>query len=86
MQCDNLLNVPWKWVSNEMVEEIANKSPPPNLKETIRAQPDKWTKEVIASGLQVSEKGVGLRNRSKAEPYLKYFDGEPSPTDGWRFE
>jgi hypothetical protein len=86
MECDKLLDVPWKWVCNEMVEEIAHKSPPPDLKETIRAQPDKWTKEVIASGLQVREKGVGLKKRSQAEPYLKYFDGEPSPPDGWRFE
>jgi hypothetical protein len=82
MECEKLLDLPWNWVDNDMVDEVASKSPPPELKNNIRARPDKWTKEIMAAALQISEEGIGLKKRSQVEPYMKYFEEEPSPTDG----
>jgi hypothetical protein len=85
MECKKLLDLPWNWVNNEMVDEVASKSPPPELKTTIRARLDKWTKEIIAAAFQISEEGIGLKKRAQVEPYMKYFEEKPNPTDGWRF-
>jgi hypothetical protein len=82
IECKKLLDLPWNWVNNKMVDEVASKSPPPELKNTIKARPDKWTKEIMAAALQISEEGIALKKRSQAEPYMKYFEEEPSPTDG----
>jgi hypothetical protein len=49
MECKELLDLPWNWVNNKMVDEVASKSPPLELKNTIRAQPDKWIKEIMAA-------------------------------------
>jgi hypothetical protein len=69
-----------------MVDEVASKSPPPELKNTIRVQYDKWTKEIIAMAFQISKEGIGLKKSAQAKPYMKYFEEEPNPTDGWRFD
>jgi hypothetical protein len=37
MKCEKLLDLPWNWVNNKMVDKVASKSPPPELKTTIRA-------------------------------------------------
>jgi hypothetical protein len=86
MECKKLLDLPWNWVNNEMVDKVARKSPPPKLKNTIKARLDKWMKEIMAATLQISKEGIGLKKRSQAEPYMKYFKEEPSQTDGWRFD
>jgi hypothetical protein len=86
MECKKLLDLPWNWVNNEMVDKVASKSPPLELKNTIRVRPDKWMKEIMAAAFHISEEGIGLKKRSLAEPYMKYFEEEPSPTDGSRFD
>jgi hypothetical protein len=43
-------------------------------------------KEIIVAAFQISEEGIGLKKRAQAEPYMKYFEEEPSPTDSWRFD
>jgi hypothetical protein len=86
MECKKLLDLLWNWVNNEMVDKVASKSPPSELKNTIRARPDKWTKEIMAAALQISEERIGLKKRAQAEPYMNYFEEEPSPSDGWRFD
>lgn len=86
MKCEKLLDLPWNWEDDVLVKKVARRNPPPGLKDTIRARPEAWNKEMVAAAFQVSLKGEGLRQRSKAETISKYFRGELSPSDGWKFE
>jgi hypothetical protein len=85
MGCSYLMEVPWKWTSKVMLQELVFKKVPEHFQDTIRGCPGKWTKELIGRALNLEVNGEVIPQRASAEDYLEYFNVSPHNSDGWKF-
>jgi hypothetical protein len=85
MGCSCLMDVPWKWTSEVILQELATRKVPNQFQNTIRGHPEKWTQELIARALNLEVEGDVIPQRASAEEYQKYFSVAPHNSDGWKF-
>ncbi|CAM6099565.1 unnamed protein product [Calypogeia fissa] len=83
MGCAPLLDLPWGFLSEEFVREVATSSIPPEFQGTVQAFPPKWTSDFIASafGLDLAGEGILPKSENLTKPF---FFGEMDPKDGWK--
>ncbi|CAM6129143.1 unnamed protein product [Calypogeia fissa] len=65
-----------------MVQEVVTSTPPNEFQNSVRAQPESWTAELISKvfGMNLDGEGYILRGENFTAPY---FDGNINPKEGW---
>ncbi|CAM6093915.1 unnamed protein product [Calypogeia fissa] len=83
MGCAPLLDLPWGFMNEDFIREVATISIPSEFQGTVRGLPSKWTSDFIAAALGLSNVGEGIS--PKSENLTKpFFTGEMDPKDGWK--
>jgi hypothetical protein len=57
MELRGLLDLPWNYLNQEMVNEVFGSKPNPDFKGTVRGQPRKITQKIIGPAFGISTEG-----------------------------
>jgi hypothetical protein len=85
MRCESLMDIPWTYTSDEMVEEVATGRPPRQFTGTLRADPSQWTEREIGATFHLDTGGAGLLARAYNANYQDWFKCKPCNTEGWGY-
>jgi hypothetical protein len=84
MGCGKLIDLPRSYMRDEWLTKVVNRSPPEEVWDTIRANPDLWKEDLVAEvyGITKEEKGMSLKMEKTA---LDYFVDKPDTKEGCKF-
>jgi hypothetical protein len=82
MGCAHLMDIPWKWTSEAMVQEFVTKKVPEQFQRTVRGYPENWTLNLVLKSLKLGEKGEVIPQKASADEYQYLFKEPPHNSDG----
>jgi hypothetical protein len=83
MELRGLLDLPWNYLNQEMVNEVFGSKPHLDFKRTVRGQPKKITEKMIGQAFGISTEGEDAFPKGDKQALIYFHWESISHTDGW---